>query len=142
MPYQGVGIRFAAQLIDGVVLVVLFWGLGYIIGGATGNLTEDGFQMTGGPALLLISLDSMLWLVYFILAEGLGNGQSLGKKLVGIRVVNPGGGRISFNQAIIRNVLRMVDGLACYLVGAVLVWRSPRKQRLGDRVADTVVVRK
>jgi uncharacterized RDD family membrane protein YckC len=43
--------------------------------------------------------------------------------------------------ALIRNILRIVDGLFVYLVGAILVWKSDKRQRLGDRVAHTVVVR-
>lgn len=44
--------------------------------------------------------------------------------------------------AIIRTLLRIIDGIAVYLVGAIFVWTSPRKQRLGDRVAKTLVIKK
>ncbi len=58
-----------------------------------------------------------------------------------IKVVREDGGKIDMNQAFIRNILRIIDGLIAYLVGAVLIWRSDKKQRLGDSVAKTVVVK-
>jgi uncharacterized RDD family membrane protein YckC len=52
------------------------------------------------------------------------------------------GSPISWSESVIRNLLRIIDGLFGYLVGAILIWTSPLKQRLGDRVANTVVIRK
>jgi uncharacterized RDD family membrane protein YckC len=86
-------------------------------------------------------LTSLFGLAYFAFLETRWNGQTLGKKLTGIRVTTENGDPLEFSTAIIRNLLRVVDGLLFYLVGAILVWRSPRKQRLGDRVAHTVVIK-
>jgi uncharacterized RDD family membrane protein YckC len=52
-----------------------------------------------------------------------------------------GAGPIDMQAAIVRNVLRLVDGFLFYLIGAIAVWASEKKQRLGDRVAGTIVVR-
>jgi len=60
---------------------------------------------------------------------------------VGIRVVDEEGDEIDLAGAVIRNLLRLVDGLFFYLVGALFAFSSPRGQRLGDRAAHTVVVR-
>ena len=68
-------------------------------------------------------------------------GRTLGKRLVRIRVVDDEGETIGLSAAIIRNLLRLVDGLFIYLVGAIFAWTSPLGQRLGDRAASTVVVR-
>jgi uncharacterized RDD family membrane protein YckC len=63
--------------------------------------------------------------------------------LLGIRVATVDGSRISWGASIIRNILRIIDALPFfYLLGAILIWTSPQKQRLGDRVAKTVVVRR
>ena len=67
---------------------------------------------------------------------------SLGKMALGLRVIRTDGAPISWTESIIRNLLRIIDGLFVYLVGAILIWTSPLKQRLGDRVAKTVVVRR
>ena len=55
-----------------------------------------------------------------------------------IKVVGEDGKPIDMNQALIRNLLRIIDGLFAYLIGAVLIWRSDKKQRLGDNIAKTV----
>jgi uncharacterized RDD family membrane protein YckC len=69
-------------------------------------------------------------------------GMTLGKRIVGIRVVDEEGDVAGFGAAIVRNLLRLVDGLFFYLVGAIFALTSPRGQRLGDRAAHTLVVRR
>jgi uncharacterized RDD family membrane protein YckC len=70
-------------------------------------------------------------------------GGTLGKMLLGIRIVTLDGSRIGWGASIIRNLLRIIDGLPfAYILGAILIWTSPHKQRLGDRVAHTVAVRR
>ena len=77
----------------------------------------------------------------FTIMEG-HNGQTIGKMITKIRVVREeDGGKINIEQALIRNILRIIDGLINYLVGAVLIWRSEKKQRLGDSIAKTMVIK-
>ena len=77
-----------------------------------------------------------------ILLEWLWNGQTLGKRTLGIRVVDAEGLRLLPNQVIIRNLLRAIDFLpAFYLVGGVASLVTRAGQRLGDVAARTVVVR-
>jgi uncharacterized RDD family membrane protein YckC len=141
LAYQGVGIRFVAQLIDAVPSLVFYLAAGRLVAGVVGGVTESGFELKGGPAFLVIGLTTAFWILYMSILEGGWNGQSLGKKVAGIRVVREDGSAIDWPAALLRNVLRLADAFACYLVAAVLVWRSPRKQRLGDRIAGTVVIR-
>jgi uncharacterized RDD family membrane protein YckC len=82
-----------------------------------------------------------LGLGYYIVCEALV-GMTVGKRLVGIRVVAEDGEHAGLGPAVIRNLLRLVDGLFFYLVGAVFALTSPRGQRLGDRAAGTLVVRR
>lgn len=129
--YRGVGIRAVAVIIDLVV-----WGvIGYIIALLTGATTGAGFELEGAPALLWF----LSFFVYYIVLEA-QFGQTVGKKLVGIRVVTESGTGIGYRDSVVRNVLRIVDGLLFYLVGAILVYQSDSKQRLGDRVGKTFVV--
>jgi uncharacterized RDD family membrane protein YckC len=58
-----------------------------------------------------------------------------------IKVVREDGGKINMTQAFLRTILRVIDGLLAYLIGAILIWRSDKKQRLGDSIAKTVVVK-
>ena len=79
---------------------------------------------------------------YGILFEWIWRGQTIGKRLFRLRVVDVEGMRLQFNQIVVRNLLRFVDGLpAFYLVGGVACWLNAKCQRLGDLAANTVVVR-
>jgi uncharacterized RDD family membrane protein YckC len=69
-------------------------------------------------------------------------GQTLGKMVVGIKVVREDGSPVGIWQALVRSVLRVVDGLFVGVVGALLIATSRKQQRLGDRVARTIVVRR
>jgi uncharacterized RDD family membrane protein YckC len=48
---------------------------------------------------------------------------------------------IDWQASTVRNVLRLIDGLVFYLVGMIVIWLSDKQQRLGDRLAGTVVAR-
>jgi hypothetical protein len=84
---------------------------------------------------------SFLWpFAYFILFEGLKNGQTLGKKAFGIRVRMADGTPVSFVAALGRNLMRPADMLpGPYFVGFLAIFTNPRSQRLGDLIAGTVV---
>ncbi len=88
-------------------------------------------------------------LLQFVFVEGMRmimeivwRGQTIGKKLFGLRVVDEQGLKLRVSQVVIRNLLRFVDALpAFYAVGGVVSLFSARAQRLGDLAAGTVVVR-
>jgi uncharacterized RDD family membrane protein YckC len=124
--YVGVGLRFLALLIDAIIIGVVAGLLSFIFRDAPG--------LSGG-------LTGLLALAYFIVMEAT-QGATLGKMALGLRVTKMDGSPISWSESVIRNLLRIIDGLFAYLVGAILIWTSPLKQRLGDRVAHTVVIRK
>jgi uncharacterized RDD family membrane protein YckC len=133
MEHVGVGLRAVATLIDTALLFVV----GYLIALGTGGVTASGFHLEGVPfaAWLVIAL------AYYIVMEA-RSGATLGKRLIGLKVVRlEGGAPLDWQSSIVRNVLRLVDGLFFYLVAAIVVWTSGNKQRLGDKVAGTVVVR-
>ena|SRR5436309_989159 len=140
MDYAGVAHRFVALLIDGV----LFFALGLFMGLATGGgySTRSGgtheFGVQAGTRATLATL--FLFFAYYVIAEAVF-GQTLGKRVAGLRVVDEEGYQIGLGAALVRNLLRLVDGLFFYLVAAVSVWVSPKGQRLGDRAAHTCVVR-
>jgi uncharacterized RDD family membrane protein YckC len=141
----GVGRRAAALVIDGLVSVPLL-AVAFVLFGSqtpevwtsnTGSTRIDYVWHldTRGTLLFMAA-----WLIYAIAMEA-RFGATIGKMILGLRVVNVDGSPITLQAAIIRNLLRIVDGFLFYLVGAVLAWNSPLQQRLGDRVAGTIVVR-
>ena len=102
--------------------------------------------------LNVISLDlarAISTLVFFLVQIGYGiavewlwRGQTVGKRLLRLRVVDAQGLRLQLSQIVIRNLLRFVDMLpAFYLVGGLTCLLSRRGQRLGDLAANTIVIR-
>ena len=99
----------------------------------------------------LINGDIAAWLIpvlYFLLCSGydiifewLWRGQTLGKRIMRLRVVDASGLRLSFPQIVMRNVLRYVDLLpGGYLVGGTVAMINRKGQRLGDVAAGTIVI--
>jgi uncharacterized membrane protein SpoIIM required for sporulation/uncharacterized RDD family membrane protein YckC len=134
----GVGSRALAALIDMLVLVGSALGVFIVLAIVAGFGVTIG--SIGGALLLLGGF--AVWTGYFILFEGLRQGQTPGKRMVGIRVVSDTGNAVSLSAAAARNLLRIADFLPPpYLIGTLLVALHPRGKRLGDMVAGTVVAR-
>jgi uncharacterized protein len=129
--YASFGRRLGAALMDSAV---------WILGIAFFNpFVFVGDNETAGLLVSLVILSA--WFNYFAFCEWRW-GQTIGKNAFGIRVLPLEGGALSWQAAALRNLLRLVD-LPLALIGAdyVIVRRSPRHQRLGDRAAKTIVVR-
>lgn len=90
---------------------------------------------------LSILLYFLVSLLYGIILEWGWNGQTIGKKLFRLRVVDADGLKLSASQVLIRNILRMVDVLpGFYMIGGISALISPRYQRLGDIAGRTYVI--
>jgi uncharacterized RDD family membrane protein YckC len=129
--YQGVAIRFVAILIDLIIIGII-----------AAILSVGGAFAGAYPATVAIGV--AISLLYFILLLG-RSGQTVGMMIVKIRVVKEADySPIGYAEAAIRTILLYIDEipyLIPYLLGAILIWTSEKKQRLGDRVAHTVVVK-
>jgi uncharacterized RDD family membrane protein YckC len=91
---------------------------------------------------LSVILYFVISIVYAILLEWRWRGQTIGKRLLGLRVIDVHGLRLQLPQIALRNLLRLVDGLPLfYLVGGLACVFSRKAQRLGDLAANTVVTR-
>ena len=83
---------------------------------------------------------ALVWVTYYAVLEGLF-GATVGKSLAGLRVTDLERRRIGPQAAIVRNLARLLDVLPfTYVLGGVLTLATPRHQRLGDRLAGTIVV--
>jgi uncharacterized RDD family membrane protein YckC len=146
-PTAGAGLgsvaaRIVAHLIDLVFLIMAFWLMGTIVGSMFGGLTESGFNLHGAPALLIMLLTGVAFFLYLVLFEGVF-GTTVGKLFLGLRVKNLDGRRCGFGQAMVRNLLRIIDGLPfLYVAGLITTLVTKKKQRVGDLAAHTVVVAK
>ena len=126
--------RFLAWSIDFVVILAINKLLNVILG-LIEIIDEDlaGAAMFAGFFLVSIG--------YGILTEWHYQGQTIGKRLLRLRVTDINGLRLQFSQIVIRNLLRFVDSLpAFYLVGGLACLITRRAQRLGDIAANTIVV--
>jgi uncharacterized RDD family membrane protein YckC len=119
--------RFFAHIIDNIVAFVL----GYVVavGLAKGNQTVG------------IIIGFTVYLAYFLILESL-TGASIGKFSLGLRIRQSDGRKCTFKQCLVRTIFRFFEAnpLVSYLPAAIAVIATPRKQRIGDLVAGTVVV--
>jgi uncharacterized RDD family membrane protein YckC len=133
------GRRILATLVDYLIFAAVGSAMAYYFGTFT---VHDAFgvefHLTGVAWLIFSGLIA----VYYVLMEGY-LGQTVGKMVVGIKVVGEGSGEVpGFKAAAIRTLLRLVDGLASYLVAFVAILFTPERQRLGDMATHTLVVHK
>lgn len=134
MEYQGILIRLVSLVIDSIILGIIALALVIVTG------IQFVSSATSPTPWTFNILFFLIYIGYYTYLEGT-RGQTVGKMVTKIKVVREEGGEIDISTAFIRNILRIVDGLFVYLVGAILIWRSSKKQRLGDMIAKTVVVR-
>jgi uncharacterized RDD family membrane protein YckC len=83
----------------------------------------------------------LLYVGYFVAFETIWNGQTPGKRAIGIRVVRDGGYPIVFMDSVIRNFIRVIESAFAYVPSIVSALISPQNKRLGDLAAGTIVVR-
>ena len=135
----GGGNRGFAAVVDFVVATLIATGIGVAYFSFASALSE-GVLLTFGGLVLLVGL-TVVW-AYFIALEWLWNGQTIGKRLFGLRVIGDDGAPPGFLAIFVRNLVRAVDFLpSFYGVGLLAIVLSPRSQRLGDIAAGTYVVR-
>jgi uncharacterized RDD family membrane protein YckC len=117
----------------GVVFIVVFLFFG-MIGSVGGDGASSGFAFLG----LLLGFCASVFYGFFL--EGYWDGYTVGKKLLGIKVVKEDGSPCTYGSTLLRNLLEIIDGLFYYVVGFIFMASGDKRQRLGDRVAGTVVV--
>ncbi|MGH2406039.1 MAG: RDD family protein [bacterium] len=138
-PLATLGQRIIAQFVDGFVAFGVFLFMGITLAPRFGAATASGFELTGTPARLMMTIVGVLLLGYFTVAEA-AFGATLGKTAAGIRVRRVGGAPIGLLGALLRNLLRIVDAQGFYLVAVVSIIVTKHRQRLGDLAAKSVVV--
>jgi uncharacterized RDD family membrane protein YckC len=146
----GLGSRFLALAIDQAIQIstLLAMFIGIVLAASRATITRhaappvtDRVAESILIALIVVVVFAVLF-GYFIVFEAAWNGQTPGKKIVGIRVVRDGGYPIDFGASLIRNLIRVGEQLiGYYLLAAISALISPENKRLGDLAAGTIVVR-
>jgi uncharacterized RDD family membrane protein YckC len=142
----GLGSRFVAALVDVFIQSVLWLALAlFLVGGGAAASRVPGVDDSWLPIIgaVLFTLASFLivW-AYYVFFETIWNGQTPGKRLLGLRVLKVDGQPIGFFEALIRNIVRLADFLpGLYVVGSAVMLLNSRSRRLGDYAAGTLVVK-
>jgi uncharacterized RDD family membrane protein YckC len=137
----GMGSRMLAALLDHLILIAAMLVIALVA--ALNSLVAMG------PVFIAVFL---LYFGYFAWFEWRWNGQTPGKRLMDLRVIDERGMNIDLSQALVRNLLRIVDtmpalipldfvAIGLYGIGGLTALVSPRRKRLGDWAAGTLVVR-
>ena len=132
------GRRILATIVDAIIFSIFYWLLTMLLG----STSVEG----GTIAFSLGALGSLIYFAgifaYYLFMEGY-LGQTVGKMLLGIKVVREDNGGVpGLGAAALRTVLRIIDGILFYAVAFVSVLATQKNRRLGDMVANTLVVRK
>ncbi len=131
--------RIAAAVVDSAI-VIFAWTLLMIAGGQSVSYmwpTLDGIRLIAVAVGYLV----IFVFAYYFLLEGMF-ASTIGKSMLRLRVLTTDGDPCSFGASFRRNLLRFVDWLPfLYLVAAVMILTSQHRQRIGDKVAATIVTR-
>jgi len=133
----GLGTRGIAQVLDMLIVSAILVGLLFFA-------TAVGVASDSETLYVLVLILGMFIVVfgYFWTSEALWSGQTIGKKAFRLRAVGDRGEPLTFGQAGIRNIIRIIDFLPyAYGVGLIVLFVNGRGKRLGDLAAGTVVVK-
>jgi uncharacterized RDD family membrane protein YckC len=132
-----VGSRVLAQVIDMGVRVLGLYVVGVVVATGSGTIEDSGVIILFVIALFLLLFG------YPAILEALWNGQTVGKRAIGLRVVTVEGAPVRFRHSAIRSLLGVVDFFAppVGVAATVSVLLTRRNQRLGDVFAGTIVLR-
>jgi uncharacterized RDD family membrane protein YckC len=133
LPLAGIGSRFMALIIDSLIEIVVL--IAVILG---------AYAIGGEVAATIVGLCGVLaaYVGYHVVMEVFGGGRTVGKRATGLRVVSDGGGQVGLRASLIRNFLRLLEGVATsYIPAMISVLATQNNQRLGDLAAGTLVVR-
>jgi uncharacterized RDD family membrane protein YckC len=131
----GLGTRAIAQLLDILVILGILTAV-YFVAAA--------FSVVGSTAAVLVLVIGGFVVIfgYFWVSESLWSGQTIGKKAFRLRAVGDRGEPLTFTQAGIRNIVRIIDFLPyAYGVGLIVLFVNGKGKRLGDLAAGTIVVK-
>src|SRR5687768_5184150 len=139
----GIGSRFLAAMVDtSIILLLQFVVLATFIAILSASGGDISVNQLAPWIIAVLGLVAFLFFWgYYIFFEMLWNGQSPGKRWVGLRVIRADGTPITLSESFIRNLARIIDFLpAAYGVGIVTMFIDKQSRRLGDLAAGTLVV--
>jgi len=132
--------RIISACIDFILFILLLIVLGALAGEsvkgkveADGTVMQFGYSFNGSKNLLV----PLLWLLTFPVLEGL-TGYTLGKKLLRLKVLQKDGKKVSILSSLVRHLFDFID--FCFLFGFIIASKNKNRQRIGDLVANTIII--
>lgn len=123
LKYAGFWIRFFAKFIDGIIIAISAWFLSLFI-------PDDTVES------LLIFIVPILYQAYWLSTP---KGATIGKNILGIKVIKTNGQTLTFGQAVIRCLAEYISGIILY-IGYIIAAFDSKKQSLHDKICNTYVV--
>jgi uncharacterized RDD family membrane protein YckC len=145
--YADLSQRIIAAIVDSIIVgiavgilssIFVFSGLGMLGFSGMGHMFASPWMWMSAPWIWLVGL--LIPIGYYTYLEGT-SGQTIGKKMMKIKVIKVNGSPCDLASAFLRSILRVVDSLVIGLVGIIVISVTEKRQRVGDIVANTIVVR-
>jgi uncharacterized RDD family membrane protein YckC len=136
--FAGIGTRFGAVFLDGIILGVVNFLMGLVVGGSVSQAAGITPQSQIGMQFVLLFVQILIGMTYEVVMIG-KYGATLGKMAAKIHVVTADGGKVGYGRAFGRYFAKMLSGLIC-LIGYIMAFFDDEKRALHDRICDTRVV--
>ena len=144
MNYAGFWIRFAAYLIDYIIIMVaqliIYGVLGVSLFSAASLDPEAGGMFEDAASIIAVTVTSIGSILYYVLMESSAKQGTLGKMALGLVVADENGNRISFLRALGRYFAKILSALIL-MIGYIMAGFTEKKQGLHDIICSTVVVK-
>lgn len=137
--YASFWTRFAAALLDGIILAIINSILGFVIGAVLGTILGGSDSTAGVATGVGYLVGTVIGWLYYALQESSPKQATIGKQALGIVVTDLDNRQITFGKATIRYFAKILSGLIL-LIGYIMAAFTERKQALHDMLAGTLVV--
>lgn len=131
--------RLLAYIIDYIVVLVLQLASGFLLGLAVGPFLQTSEQLATLQSFAII-ISLVVITGYYTVGLVQGNGQTLGKRLMKIRVIRMEGDKLTIGHAILRNIIGYLLSAIFLVIGFLWVFTDKDKQAWHDKLVSTVVV--
>jgi len=135
--YAGFWVRYAASLIDGMIIIIPMFILGLLV---FALVSIGGLGSEGSGIFLRLFVPVLIWIYFIVMTKNYG--ATLGKRAMGIKVISDKSENLSWGQVVLRETLgKFISAIILY-IGYLMAGFTARKQGLHDMIASTVVVYK
>lgn len=136
-----IGRRWLGAFIDYIIYFAVYYGIMFLITYSVGTSDNPNPVLALLAGLAVLFFWVAIWFLLFPVVETMNNGRTLGKAMVGIRVVKLNGGKANMGHYVVRHLFDFVDYLPFLgIVGVIVAVNNENRQRVGDLVASTIVV--